>query len=101
MTLTTLCLTTECEDGLAPFLLEKLADVLEDYGYVPFEGSAIPKGDEMLTAGDMTPDGHLVEEKPWTELCPRCQHGLVWVQSSPLCPQCHWKAGCCEGEPQS
>jgi hypothetical protein len=49
VTLITLSLTTDCEDGLGPYLLEKLADLLDDYGYVPLRGSAIPEGDEMLT----------------------------------------------------
>jgi hypothetical protein len=36
-----------------------------------------------------------------SEACPRCFAPLEWHHSSWQCPVCKYKAGCCEGEPQS
>jgi hypothetical protein len=38
---------------------------------------------------------------PVTESCWRCGAEMQWRQSTWQCPRCHFKLGCCEGEPQS
>ena len=35
------------------------------------------------------------------ESCLRCGAPMEWRQSTWQCPRCHFKLGCCEGEPQS
>src|SRR5437763_17186763 len=39
--------------------------------------------------------------EPMTETCLRCGAEMEWRQSTWQCPRCHFKLGCCEGEPQS
>jgi hypothetical protein len=36
-----------------------------------------------------------------TESCWRCGAEMEWRQSTWQCSRCHFKLGCCEGEPQS
>jgi hypothetical protein len=36
-----------------------------------------------------------------TELCWRCPTPMIWLQGTWQCPKCHFKLGCCEGEPQT
>jgi hypothetical protein len=35
------------------------------------------------------------------ESCWRCGAAMEWRQSTWQCNRCHFKLGCCEGEPQS
>jgi hypothetical protein len=35
------------------------------------------------------------------EMCWRCPTPMEWVQSTWQCPRCHFKLGCCEGDPQT
>lgn len=93
------CLTTDCEPEKAHYLLEKLTDALENYGYDWIEAQARPlqEGEALY---DVDAYGDLLET-PHDELCPRCTHPLMWLTSSYHCGYCHWHAGCCEGDPQS
>ena len=34
-------------------------------------------------------------------MCWRCPTPMVWLQGTWQCPRCHFKLGCCEGEPQT
>jgi len=34
-------------------------------------------------------------------MCWRCPTPMAWVQSTWQCPKCHFKLGCCEGDPQT
>jgi len=36
-----------------------------------------------------------------TELCWRCPTPMAWVHGTWVCPNCKFKLGCCEGEPQT
>jgi hypothetical protein len=36
-----------------------------------------------------------------TELCWRCPTPMEWRHGTWQCPRCHFKLGCCEGDPQT
>ena len=99
MSVYNLSVTTACPPQTAPYLLEKLCDLLADYGYgwLDAQGTPVTEGDAVH--GDVTLDGDL-RETPYDELCPRCMRTMVWATSSWHC-LCGFHSGCCEGEPQS
>lgn len=94
----TLSVTTDCTPVEAAYLLDKIADLLDDYGYPSLRGSARPEEDEALY--DIDAYGNLMETN-YDELCSRCLGVMFWLHGSFICSVCHYKPGCCEGEPQS
>jgi hypothetical protein len=93
----TLCVTTSCPPEKSGYLLEKVCDLVDDYGFHVIAAEGTPKGDEVF---DATPSGELIEYGH-DEICPNCSAVLVWATSSYHCKRCGFHAGCCEGEPQS
>jgi hypothetical protein len=67
-------------------------------------------GERDEQSGDPDPNDRTVTVRPIpyprstmteVEMCWRCPTPMAWVQSTWQCPRCHFKLGCCEGEPQN